>query len=154
MPGRNQNQKWTRVQRTEQEAACWTLSLDGLTQTQIAETLGISQKTVSRRLANRADSLVLPLVEQQRKIETDRILQLINALTPHVTSMNLELPYVLPYLKAVETLHKLSGVAAPVKTELTVTVQDSQDAELAELIAMSTAQDQLTNVRSDLEADA
>lgn len=138
--------KWTRAERVEQARAAWQLSLDGHSQPVIAQTLGIGRSTLRRRLHSYEKSLVLESSEHWRKKQIERTEDLINALQPHIKPGVVEVPFVGQYLKAMALLDSYTGAALPTKSELTITVQDSQDAELAELIAMTTAQDQLAEV--------
>lgn len=149
MAGPNQREKWTKPEKVEQARLCWQLSLDGYSQAQIAQTVGISQPTVSRRLASYERTIVLQDSEHWRKKQIERTEDLINALKPHVQPGVVEMPFVTPYLKALAQLDSYTGAAVPTKIE--VTVQDDQDAQLAELIAMSRAKDQLAGVQTSVE---
>lgn len=131
--------KFTDAEKDEQARVCWQLSLDGHSQPVIAQTVGIGVATVWRRLNRYRQAVVMPDADYWRAKQIERMEDLITALKPHVSAGVLEIPYVMPYVKAVAQLDSYTGAALPVKTELTVTMQDSQDAELAELIAMSTA---------------
>lgn len=140
-----------RTQMDEQEKLCWQLRIDGYTQDQIADTVGISQPTVSRRLAARADKVIVPLAEEWRRTEIDRLQMVINRLTPLAVAAEPDLPSLDRYLKAVDLLAKYTGAQQPVRIESTVVIQDPADAELAELIQMHKAQEQL-QTGSQIEA--
>lgn len=145
MAGPNQRQKFTRQEKAEQARVCWQMALDGYSQAVIAQTVGISQPTVSRRMGAYESQIVIPEAEHWRKKQIERTEDLINALRPFIAPGALELPAVQHYLKALAQLDTYTGAALPTRIESTVTIQDAKDAELAEMIALVEAQDALAH---------
>lgn len=153
---RNPN-KFSKVEKIEQARACWQMALDGYSRPVIAQTVGISMATVHRRLKSYEDKVVMPEADHWRKIQVERVQDLLAALKPQVAAGVVELAAVDRYLKALAQLDVYTGAAVPIKIEQTVTMLDSKDAELAELIAMQLAQEALAEdpveALVDVEAD-
>lgn len=130
--------------KAQQAAQAFQLKIDGYSDRQIADELGVSTATANRRVHEHADSIVVPLAEQWRKLEVERLQMVINRLSVKVDCPDPDLPTLDRYLKAVDLLAKYTGAQQPVRTEVTLTVQDQEDVELAELIRDQRARDALS----------
>jgi len=64
---------WNRAEVAEQKAEVYRLTLKGWTRRKIAEELGISLGTVQNRLDEAIKETVLPLAEDVRKQQLDRL---------------------------------------------------------------------------------
>jgi len=65
----------TETERHAEAVRCYELRLSGLSEYQIAEQLGISQSTVSRRLQEERTNRIAPLAEEYRTLLIDRLEQ-------------------------------------------------------------------------------
>jgi hypothetical protein len=115
----------------EEAWRCYEMRLKGLSLRAIGKKVGLSHQTVANRLewANRA--VVLPGVEEMRKVEDERLNRLLSKLDGKIEMGDTRAIEVA--IKLLERLHKLHGLDRPELHDVTVHQIDERDRELAEL---------------------
>jgi transcriptional regulator with XRE-family HTH domain len=110
---------------------CYELRLKGLSLRAIGKILGLNHQTVANRLelANRA--IVLPGVEEYRKIEDERLDMMWKALIPRIEIG--ETRAIEQGIRLLERRAKLHGLDRPAEMNVTVHEIDERDRELAEM---------------------
>lgn len=131
MPARG-NQPQTKGEEMVAEAwQCFELRLKGMSLRAIGKALGINHQTVANRLEAANRMIVLPGVEEMRKVEDERLNRLLLAMEDRV--MTGDPRSVEVYCKLLERLHKLHGLDRPELHDVTVHEVDERDRELAEM---------------------
>lgn len=115
----------------EEAWKCYEMRLKGMSLRAIAKVMGFSYQTVSNRIemANRA--IVLPGVEEMRKVEDERLNMLLSKLGRGID--NGDVRSIEVAIKLLERLHKLHGLDRPELHDVTVHQINERDRELAEL---------------------
>lgn len=129
---RNNNKPTTKTEEVSEECwKCYELRLKGLSLRAIGKILGLNHQTVANRLelANRA--IVLPGVEEYRKIEDERLDLMWTALIPRIQTG--ETRAIEQGIRLLERRAKLHGLDRPAELNVTVHEIDERDRELAEL---------------------
>lgn len=120
-----------RAEADEQAWKCFELRLQGFSLRAIGEKLGINHQTVANRLEKANRAIVLPGVEEMRKVEDERLNKLLTALQPKIEKGDTRSIEVA--IKLLERLHKLHGLDRPELHDVTVHQIDERDRELAEM---------------------
>jgi len=120
---------------------------------EIVADLKISEDTANRYMKIALDARIPPTVDEYRRVQNDTLdqretmlRQQIDALDAMLTTPDVPMSLaasllaerrqtVATLLRLDERRAKLNGTDAPVRSDVTVTVQDGEDAELAEMIA-------------------
>lgn len=118
----------------EQQARAFAMKSAGATYAVIAKELGISTATAHRRVTDACDSVVVPAVEEYRRLTDAAYDQLLSKLAPGVNAG--EIPAVDAARRVWADRRKLLGLDAPVKSEVQVTAQiDANLGEIARVVA-------------------
>lgn len=130
----NPHRRANRAQVAEQQIRCYELRLTGMALAKIAQETGLSEGTVFNRLKAEVDRRVVPLADEVRKVELDRLnIGLVKILAEidagRSIARNVEV-----LVKVSERISKLTGADAPQVVEATVHQVDSTDLALAELV--------------------
>jgi DNA-binding Lrp family transcriptional regulator len=123
-----------RVVIAEEQLRCWQLSLAGHAYRQIAEELGISLATVSRRINGYLKDRVQPEIDALVATEIDRFDRYLVKLDEQIQAGKAVARNVEVAVKVSESRRKLLGIDAPTQIEATVHQVDSTDLAIAELI--------------------
>lgn len=136
----------------EEQIECYELRLKGLSFQAISTATGLSVGTVYNRVKSEIDARVLPLAEEVRKMELDRLDRYLVRLDEQIEAGRSVARNVEVAVKVSERRSKYLGVDAPEKVEAAVT-QVPQDLALAELVrsakaSAAVAEAELREVRS------
>lgn len=143
------------AQRADMAAKAYVMKLKGVTNVKIGEELGVSRETVRTLLKEYIDALTVPLAEDMRKAENDKLdrleaiawklLEENHVAFQHGKVVSLDgvpLSDKEPVFKALDRLlktsesrRKLWGVDVPVKTEHTVKTTSVVDDSILALVA-------------------
>lgn len=161
-----------RAQHAEQRAEAYRLKLRGLSDRAVGERLGVSHTTVQNWTRQEADERVLPLAEELRKVQLERLGEMRQAAlqvleTVHVTvqqgrivadSFGDPVPDDAPVLAAIdrllrieERIAKLCGLDAPLEVDATV---EQRTPEVAALIERARAEQSAREAELTGEAGA
>lgn len=110
---------------------CFELRLKGLSLRAIGKAMKLNHQTVANRLDMANRLIVLPGVEEMRKVEDERLNRLLAALDHKIELGDTRAIEVA--IKLLERLHKLHGLDRPELHDITVHEIDERDRELAEL---------------------
>jgi len=110
---------------------CFELRLKGLSLRAIGKAMKLNHQTVANRLDMANRLIVLPGVEEMRKVEDERLNRLLAALDHKIELGDTRAIEVA--IKLLERLHKLHGLDRPELHDVTVHQIDERDRELAEL---------------------
>lgn len=110
---------------------CFELRLKGLSLRAIGKAMKLNHQTVANRLDMANRLIVLPGVEEMRKVEDERLNRLLTALDHKIELGDTRAIEVA--IKLLERLHKLHGLDRPELHDVTVHQIDERDRELAEL---------------------
>lgn len=121
----------------EQQIRCYELRLTGMSLDKIVKETGLSKGTVHNRIQAEIAARVLPLADEVRKMELDRLDRWLEKLDAQIhddeaagrVARNIEVA-----VKVAERRAKLLGIDAPEKVEATVTEVTQEDIALAELV--------------------
>lgn len=129
---RNMNKPHTKGEEDIAQAwQCFELRLKGMSLRAIGSVVGINHQTVANRLEMANRLIVLPGVEEMRKVEDERLNRLLLAMEDRVMTGDPRAVEV--YCKLLERLHKLHGLDRPEIHNVTVHEVDERDRELAEM---------------------
>lgn len=132
MTARNMNKADIHKEKWMDEAwKCYELRLKGMSLRQIAPLVGLSRGTVAKRLEDANRAIVLPGVEEMRKMEDERLDKLLSALDRKIDAGDTRAIEVA--IKLHERRAKLHGLDRPAEMNVTVHEIDDRDRELAEL---------------------
>lgn len=109
----------------------WELRNQGLSLRAIGAELGCSYEKVRKLLEDAGRAIVLPGVEEYRKVQDDQIMSIINGLVGKVAHGDTRAAEVM--IKALERHAKLHGLDKPIEHNVTVSEVTEYDRELAEL---------------------
>lgn len=118
----------------EQQIQCYQLRLTGMSINAIAAATGLSVGTVHNRIQAEISKRVLPLAEEVRQMELDRLDRWLQKLDAQITADKAVARNVEVAVKVSERRAKLLGIDAPEKVEATVTEVTQEDLALAELV--------------------
>lgn len=109
----------------------WELRNRGMSLRAIGAELGCSYEKVRKLLDEAGRAIVLPGVEEYRKVQDDQIMSIINGLVDKVQRGDTRASEVM--IKALERHAKLHGLDKPIEHNVTVSEVTEYDRELAEL---------------------
>lgn len=132
--GRQQSARANRATTAEEQVRCYQLRLSGLSIRQIARATGLSVGTVSNRIQAEINARVLPLADEVRKMELDRLDGWLARLNAEIVAGKAVARNVEVAVKVSERRAKLLGIDAPQQVEATVTEVTQEDVALAELV--------------------
>lgn len=161
MSGRHNGKLGTPTQRAAIRAEAYRMSLRGATNVAIGEHFGVSRETIRLLLKEYIAELTVPLAEDMRKIENDKLDRLealgwkilednhvafqhgkVVVMKDPETGQEKPIEDVEPILKGMDRLLKVSdrraklwGIDTPVKQESTVTHTTPFDAGIAAMVA-------------------
>lgn len=118
----------------DEQHQCLDLKRKGMSVRAIADELKMSSSTVQARLKAAYAELVLPLAEEVRKLDLERIDAYLVRLEDRLEQGEDPIRVVPIALKALERRAKLTGADAPIQVDATVTETTQQDLELAEML--------------------
>lgn len=129
------SQGGTRAQRVEQQAEALRLRRDGLTMDDIAARMGISQPTVSRRIAAALAECVGVEVETLRQVESARLDLVVQRITEVLNDPRTRATDQVAALRTLVSTsterRNLFGLTPPIRQEITVTPGPLADSELS-----------------------
>lgn len=118
----------------EEQVQCYELRLQGKSIRGIAEILKMSKSTVERRISAEVKGRVLPLAEEVRQMEIDRLDSYLEKLHEQIEQGRGVPRCVEVAVKVAERRAKLLGVDAPEKVDATLHEVSQADLELSELL--------------------
>jgi hypothetical protein len=110
---------------------CFEMRLKGMSLRAIGKAMKLNHQTVANRLEVANRLIVLPGVEEMRKVEDERLNRLLSALDHKIELGDTRAIEVA--IKLLERLHKLHGLDRPELHDVTVHQIDERDRELAEM---------------------
>jgi hypothetical protein len=122
---------------------CFEMRLKGMSLRAIGKAMKLNHQTVANRLEVANRLIVLPGVEEMRKVEDERLNRLLAALDHKIELGDTRAIEVA--IKLLERLHKLHGLDRPELHDVTVHQIDERDRELAELTREYMVRRQLSN---------
>ncbi len=131
-----------REQHQEDINRAYELRLRGKSYRQIGELCGVSHVTARNWCTEHLDAVTLPLVDEVRKQEVDRMLRYLSALDTRIDDGDDKA--ISLAIKVSERLSKLLGADAPQQISVERTEVSQVDLEIQELIRMQTARNMLT----------
>lgn len=137
--GRNQYTRANSAKVAEEQAECYRLKLKALSVRQIARETGLSVGTVHNRLNAHIAELVLPLADEVRKVELDRLDTWLARLEERLDAGEDPVRVVPVAIKVAERRARMLGTDAPERADVTVHEVTQQDIELMELLAEARA---------------
>jgi hypothetical protein len=134
----------------EEQVRCYELRLTGMSLDRIAKETRLSKGTVHNRIQAEIAARVLPLADEVRKMELDRLDRWLEKLDAQIqddeaagrVARNIEVA-----VKVAERRAKLLGIDAPEKVEATVHEVTQEDIALAELVREAQAAAAVTEAR-------
>ena len=133
--------KINKEQFQDQKNQAYDLRLKGLSYRQIASRLGVSVGTAHRWVNEYLESVTLPMVEQVRKQEVDRLMRYLERLDERIDDGDDKAISIA--LKISERLCKMLGADMPTQVEVTKTETTQVDLALRDLIERQKAQNAL-----------
>ncbi len=118
----------------QQQEEIYQLRLQGLTVRQIATQIGMPRSTVQNRLDSEITGRVLPVADEVRLLEVDRLDAWLARLENRLEQGEDPVRVVPVLLKVQERRARLLGLDAPERADVTVHQVDAEDIELRELI--------------------
>lgn len=122
----------TRGVRAVEAARCLELQLSGMSIRRIAETVGLSTGTVQSRIKEALAAVIVPPVEEMRKREGERLLELLDRLQPAVDAGTESAIKLAATLSA--SYRKLYGLNAPEQHQYQITQTTQEDLAYIDLI--------------------
>lgn len=116
----------------ERRLMAYEMRLKGKTYRQIGAALGVSQVTAMTDVKTHLEATELPLVDEIRKTEVDRLLRYLERLDERVDEGDDKAISIA--IKISERLCKMLGADMPTRTEVQVTEVTQQDIAIQELI--------------------
>lgn len=138
------DRKLTVAQIADQAARCYQLRLKGRTIRAIATEVGIAKSTAQDRLDSHIRDLVLPLADEVRLLELDRLDSWAARLEDRLDDGEAPERLIPVALKVQERRARLMGLDAPERADVTVHEVSEQDVELAALIREAKAANAVT----------
>jgi transcriptional regulator with XRE-family HTH domain len=132
-PSPRSGQNKDREEQAALRAQAFDMRLAGHTQQAIAERLGRDRSTISRWLQVEINNLIIPRVEELRRVETERMDSYLRALEEGIVKGDVKA--INAALRVSERRARLLGLDAPVKIESTVITLEMIDREMARLNA-------------------
>ena len=123
-----------------QQIQCYELRLTGMSIRAIAKKTGLSVGTVYKRIQSEIAERVLPLAEEVRKMELDRLDRWLEKLDAQILADKSVARNVEVAVKVAERRAKLLGIDAPEKQDVIVTETTQFDAHFMELVERVEAQ--------------
>lgn len=123
-----------RASVAEEQVRCYQLRLTGLSIRQIAGHTGLGVATVHARIQSEINARVLPLADEVRKVELDRLDGWLARLNGEIAAGKAVARNVEVAVRVSERRAKLLGIDAPQQIEATVTEVTQEDIALAELV--------------------
>lgn len=133
------DRKPSTAQLADRAVRCYELRLRGRTIRGIADELGIPKSTVQDTLNAYIAELVLPLADEVRLLELDRLDGWLGRLEDQLDNGEAPERVVPVLLKVQERRARLLGLDAPERVDATVHEVTAQDVELAEMLAEAKA---------------
>jgi len=131
----------------EQTVAAYEMRLSGMLPSAIAKVLKVSESTVRNRINTEIAKRVLPLADEVRKMELDRLDRWLSKLDDQIEGGHMVARNVEVAVKVSERRAKLLGVDAPEKQEIMLTELSAADVALAELVNEANAAAAVTEAR-------
>lgn len=149
--GRPRQAATTKATIAAQQIRCYELRLTGMSLDQITATTGLPRSTVYDRITAYINGKVLPLADEVRKLELDRLDRWLMKLDAEIESGKAVARNVEVAVKVGERRAKLTGADAAIAVEAVVTQVTQEDIALAELIreAQASAAIAEAQLRSD-----
>lgn len=122
------------AQIAEDQIRCYELRLTGMSIRAIAAETGLSVGTVHSRIESEIAARVLPVADEVRKMELDRLDRWLTKLDAQIQDDRSVARNVEVAVKVAERRAKLLGIDAPEKIDATVYEVTQEDVALAELI--------------------
>lgn len=149
--------KINKEQFQDQKNQAYDLRLKGLSYRQIAARMGVSVGTAHRWVNEYLEAVTLPMVEQVRKQEVDRLMRYLERLDERIDDGDDKAISIA--LKISERLCKMLGADMPTQVEVNKTETTQVDLALRDLIERQKAQNALrlqeaSNLREDMRVDA
>lgn len=119
----------------EQQVRCYELRLTGMSIVAISKATGIARSTVHDRIQSEISARVLPLADEVRKMELDRLDRWLAKLDAQIAKDQSVARNVEVAVRVSERRAKLLGLDAPERVEATITEVTQEDIALAELVA-------------------
>jgi DNA-binding Lrp family transcriptional regulator len=133
---RNGQAQPNRAKIAEEQKTAFDMKRDGATYREIAEELGCAISTAHKRVDDACAAVISPSVEEIRVTETARLDRLQGALKDGVAAG--EVPAVDASRRLSESLRKLHGADAPVRSELEIKAQLEVSSELTSQVIVAT----------------
>lgn len=125
---------FTEAQVAEQQIRCYELRLTGMSLDRIAKETTLSKGTVHNRIQAEIQARVLPLADEVRKLELDRLDRWLAKLDQQIEAGETVPRCVEVAVKVSERRARLLGIDAPQQLEATVTEVSQADLEFQELL--------------------
>lgn len=139
------------AQLQERINKAYTLRLSGLTYREIGARLGVSHVTARKYVTTHLADETLPLVEEVRKMEYDRMMKILDRLEERASEGDDKALSMM--LKVSESLRKLLGVDVPVVAITEHHTVSALDMDIRNLIDSQNAQNALAKERAARKAD-
>jgi transposase len=130
-----------KTQEQDRKNQAYDLRLKGLSYRQIASRMGVSVGTAHRWVNEYLEAVTLPMVEQVRKQEVDRLMRYLERLDERIDDGDDKAISIA--LKISERLCKMLGADMPTQHEITKTETTQVDLALRDLIERQKAQNAL-----------
>lgn len=138
------------AQRAERRIKAYELRLKGKSYRAIGEALGISHQMAMIDVKEQLASIELPLADEVRKQEIDRLTRYLDKLEFRVEQGDDKA--VALGIKISESLRKLLGIDIPVTQQIAVTETTQKDLEIMDLINSVRAKNALEKARITLDS--
>jgi hypothetical protein len=129
-------------QKQAKRIRAYELRLQGKTWRDIGSVLGVGHETARRWVKDHLDATELPLVDEVRKTEVDRLLRMLDALENDATSGDPKAVSLV--IKISERLCKMLGADAPQQIHVEKIETTQMDLEIQELIRSQSARNRMT----------
>lgn len=139
------------TQRQDKINRAYELRLKGRTYREIGEALGVSHVTARKWVTEHLESVTLPLVDEVRKQEVDRLTRYLDRLDERVEEGDDKAIGLA--IKISESLRKLLGVDVPVVAITEHHTVSALDMDIRNLIDSQNAQNALAKERAARKAD-
>jgi transcriptional regulator with XRE-family HTH domain len=130
-----------KTQEQDRKNHAYELRLKGMSYRQIASSMGVSVGTAHRWVNEYLEAVTLPMVEQVRKQEVDRLMRYLERLDERIDDGDDKAISIA--LKISERLCKMLGADMPTQHEITKTETTQVDLALRDLIERQKAQNAL-----------
>lgn len=128
-------------QKQAKRIRAYELRLQGKTWRDIGSVLGVGHETARRWVKDHLDATELPLVDEVRKTEVDRLLRMLDALEDDARAADPKAVSLV--IKISERLCKMLGADAPQQIHVEKTETTQMDLEIQELIRSQNARNQM-----------